>query len=250
MITGFDFVALPAQDLDRATAFYRDVIGLTPGERAPGQFIEFDLPDGNTLSLIDRRAWQAPGEPDRRPVKAGSVVLAVDDVDAALARMRELGLTEQTAPNDFSVCQSVMAHDTEGNSLALHRRKKDPGVAHALDFVALPVADVKRAKAFYHEMFGLVPGDFDNEEGFVEYDIPPNTALVLGKSEGMGIPFEPATGGAVALGVDDLDAVFAKFKAKGLAETPAPFETPVCFMAPVLDSEGNALILHKRKRRA
>lgn len=246
MITGIDFVAVPAQDLDRAITFYRDTLGLTPGENEPGVYTEFDLPDGNTLTLLDRRAWLDPSQPDRQPVTAGSFVLGVSDLDALLQTLRAAGLTEQEAPFDAPSCNGVFARDPEGNAFALHRRKVNPGVDKGLDFVALPVADMARAKAFYAEMFGLTPGEFDSE-AFVEYDLPGGNTLALGDTTAMGVAFEPVTGGSLALAVDDVFATFARFKERGLAEVPEAFETPVCYMGLVKDSEGNRLILHRHK---
>src|SRR4051795_123013 len=52
-ITRVDFIPVPTQDAERATAFYRDTLGLAESEHTVGKpFSEFDL-GGTTLSIWD-----------------------------------------------------------------------------------------------------------------------------------------------------------------------------------------------------
>ncbi len=46
--------------------------------------------------------------------------------------------------------------------------------------------------------------------------------------------------------VDDLDAAVAAVKARDIPVL-MEHETPVCFMAMINDTEGNSIVLHKRK---
>ena len=105
-----------AKDLDRAIAFYRDVIGLEVAREFPGGTVEFDLADGNTfgISMLPEGMWY-PG---------GGVMFAVDDMDAAVARLREEGITFFTdGAMESPVCHVAWCQDTEGNNFALHVRK-------------------------------------------------------------------------------------------------------------------------------
>ncbi len=113
-------------------------------------------------------------------------------------------------------------------------------------FSTYPVTDMKRARAFYEGVLGLkatMDHDFGESGQWVEYDIGPGT-LGLGRYEG----WKPTSEGCnVGLEVDDFDAAIAKIRAAGTVFKMEPFETPVCHMAIVLDPEGNALCIHKRK---
>ena len=50
-----------------------------------------------------------------------------------------------------------------------------------------------------------------------------------------------------AFEVDDLPALVADLKAKGVAFAAEGIESPVCHMAVIKDPDGNAIILHKLK---
>ena len=55
-----------------------------------------------------------------------------------------------------------------------------------------------------------------------------------------------APGGAVAFAVDDVQAALEEIKGTGAEVVFGPFESPVCWVAAVLDPDGNAIFLHKR----
>jgi predicted enzyme related to lactoylglutathione lyase len=54
-------------------------------------------------------------------------------------------------------------------------------------------------------------------------------------------------GAAVALAVDDVRKAVAELKAKGVSIKAEPEETGVCFMATIVDPDGNEIILHHRR---
>ena len=113
-----------------------------------------------------------------------------------------------------------------------------------IPFVSYPATDMARADRFYRDILGLTPG-LRTEGDFgiwQEYDIGAVT-LAIGQMKG----WEPSQGGgSVALEVDDMDATVARLKQHGVRFTAEPFQTSVCKMAIILDSEGNAITLHKR----
>lgn len=116
-----------------------------------------------------------------------------------------------------------------------------------LAFTCYPVSDMVRARSFYEGILGLQPTMTVGEPGgmqWTEYDIGSGTL-----SLGAGAPgWEPnPTGGSVGLEVEDFEATIAQLKAKGVTFRMEPFPTPVCHMAIISDSEGNSLIIHKRK---
>jgi catechol 2,3-dioxygenase-like lactoylglutathione lyase family enzyme len=240
MITGIDFVSLPVADMARAKAFYQDTLGLKPLHQMDN-WAEFDLGDGPALALMNNAAYGMPTE----PVEAGSVAIAFDDFDGMVGAMREQGRLKQD-PFDSPVCHGAFIKDTEGNSLALHHRKGEPGRDRVMDFVAVPVEDMARARAFYEGTLGLVPDNLQSEV-WTEYVLADDSALALGDVRVMGLAFAPVIGGTLGLRTPDLEAGFEKLKAMGLATMEAIYETPVCHMGFVKDTEGNALVLHRHK---
>ncbi len=113
-------------------------------------------------------------------------------------------------------------------------------------FTLYPVKDWKRARAFYEETLGLTPGSKAANGVWTEYDLPGGGCLALFA----GGDLEPsAKAGSVALEVEDLDALIGELKGKGVQFQAEMVHSPVCRMSVVLDSEGNAIILHELKKR-
>jgi predicted enzyme related to lactoylglutathione lyase len=116
-ITGMDLSGYMVKDAARAIAFYRDVLGLEPVTVYPGdRGAEYDLPDGTTFGLWGGGGAVMPFQP------SNGILFAVDDLDAAVAAVKARGipvLMEHETP----VCFMAMIHDTEGNSVFLHKRK-------------------------------------------------------------------------------------------------------------------------------
>jgi methylmalonyl-CoA/ethylmalonyl-CoA epimerase len=116
-------VSQPAADLDRAIAFYRDVLGLRLIARY-GDLSFFDL-DGTRLLL------------ERSDTNQGSAILylAVSDLDNAWHELTERGVNFVGPPHTiftdgdgtFGTAgedeRMAFFHDTEGNLLALSSRE-------------------------------------------------------------------------------------------------------------------------------
>jgi predicted enzyme related to lactoylglutathione lyase len=90
-----------ADDVEAATAWYTELLGIEPyferpGEGAPPAYIEFRVGDyQHELGLIDAR-YRPSGDAEGR----GGVVVywAVDDVRAAFDRLLRMGATEHQQP--------------------------------------------------------------------------------------------------------------------------------------------------------
>lgn len=112
-----------AEDLDRAVAFYGDVLGLTPlGRFGPLAF--FDL--SGTRLLLEEGGGSGPG---------GSVIyFAVDDIHAASTELRRRGVSFEDEPHRIHRDDQgifgpageeewmTFFRDSEGNLLALSSR--------------------------------------------------------------------------------------------------------------------------------
>ncbi len=109
------------------------------------------------------------------------------------------------------------------------------------DFVSVPVADMDRAKAFYRDVLGLQSPNWD--DGWPEIETG-NVSLYLVDPTAMGSEFAPHVA-PIALRVPDVAAAKAELEGRGL-EFAGEHDTGVCKMAFFSDTEGNALMLHRR----
>jgi methylmalonyl-CoA/ethylmalonyl-CoA epimerase len=113
-------VAIPVRDLARATAFYRDTLGMTLLFEVPPQLAFFDC-DGIRLAL------STSSDPMYDP--PGSIVYyRVSDIEAAHAELEGLGVEFLQEPHKIAELGDVevwMAffEDTEGNTLAITTEK-------------------------------------------------------------------------------------------------------------------------------
>ncbi|MEM7285184.1 MAG: VOC family protein [Actinomycetota bacterium] len=121
-ITHLRQVALGVEDLDRAIAFYRDVVGLGLIARFdPPGIAFFDL--GGTRLLLERDA------------PASMLYLGVQDVAATVERLRDAGVTIDTEPHVIHVDdvgqfgppgegeELAFFEDSEGNLVGLAGRR-------------------------------------------------------------------------------------------------------------------------------
>jgi len=118
-ITGVDFIAVPTQDFDKASAFYGDVLGL---ERSIqwGQMPAAEFETGSlTIAIMQSDAFGMQFAPHSHPI-----ALHVDDVAAARAELEEKGVTFAAETMDSGVCHMAHFRDPDGNVLMLHSRYK------------------------------------------------------------------------------------------------------------------------------
>ena len=112
------------------------------------------------------------------------------------------------------------------------------------DFVSVPVQDMGRARQFYGETLGLplVSGD----DAWPEYQLGENVSLYLIDPTNIGQAFTAPHTSSIALRVADVAAARGALEAKGVAFDADTLDTGVCHMAFFRDTEGNALMLHRR----
>jgi predicted enzyme related to lactoylglutathione lyase len=117
LVTGVDFVAVPARDLDEAVRFYGATLGLERSAYIPDRgFAEFET--GNlTLSIMVPEKMGIEHFTSRAPI-----ALHVDDMAPARARLTDAGVEFQGEPFDTGVCFMSFFTDPNGNALMLHHR--------------------------------------------------------------------------------------------------------------------------------
>jgi predicted enzyme related to lactoylglutathione lyase len=117
LITGVDFVAVPARDFEASVHFYGNVLGLPAGKRwgdRPGA--EFQA--GNlTLAVMDPTAFGQEFRPHSVPI-----AFQVDDVAAARKDLEAQGVQFVSELIDSGVCHQAIFLDPAGNALDLHHR--------------------------------------------------------------------------------------------------------------------------------
>lgn len=112
-----------------------------------------------------------------------------------------------------------------------------------------PVSDINRARNFYEKILGLSVGKISAGGSWVEYDLPGGGCFAI-TTLAEGIKPSANSGGSVAFEVEDLDTLVSKLKTDGIKFKLDIFPSPVCRMAVILDSEGNALTLHQLHKKA
>jgi catechol 2,3-dioxygenase-like lactoylglutathione lyase family enzyme len=112
------FFAYPVSDIDRACAFYQDVLGLIEVARWEKFWVEFaiaaDAP-GPVLALATDMDGCDPG------AKGGAVALETADFEGMVAHLKAHQVTFVMEPEETSVCYFARFLDPDGNHLILHR---------------------------------------------------------------------------------------------------------------------------------
>jgi predicted enzyme related to lactoylglutathione lyase len=117
LIGGVDFMAVPTHDLEAASEFYGQTLGLHRSVYIPERnYAEFET--GNlTLSVIDAEAMGLEHHPHRH-----QIALHVDDVEEARKALEQRGVSFGGETLDTGVCHMAFFSDPDGNALMLHHR--------------------------------------------------------------------------------------------------------------------------------
>ncbi len=107
-----------------------------------------------------------------------------------------------------------------------------------------PVEDMDRARSFYEKNLKLSVGTISDQGAWVEYDLPGGGCLAI-TTLAQGVAPSADAGGSIAFEVDDLDEIVSRLKSEEVKIKLDIFSSPVCRMAVIIDSEGNAVILHQ-----
>jgi catechol 2,3-dioxygenase-like lactoylglutathione lyase family enzyme len=108
-----DFISIPTRDVERAAAWYRDVLGLPSSDVSEG---EVETPNV-TLSF-----WEPERENLPFVANTAGFALRVPDVAAARAELEAKGVECIAETWDSGVCHFAACRDLDGNTLILHRR--------------------------------------------------------------------------------------------------------------------------------
>jgi catechol 2,3-dioxygenase-like lactoylglutathione lyase family enzyme len=117
LITGTDFVTVATRDIDAATDFYGDVLGL-PLSKRWGKMPAAEFETGNlTIAVMQSDTFGIEFRANNHPLE-----LRVEDFPAAHAELRSRGVEFRGETIDSGVCCQAFFEDPDGNLLAIHHR--------------------------------------------------------------------------------------------------------------------------------
>jgi catechol 2,3-dioxygenase len=125
--TRIGHVHLTVSDLDRALAFYRDVLGFEVTARYGGEAVF--LSAGGYHHHLGLNTWAGRGAPRPAPGTTGLYHFAVllpdrSALAAAVRRVRDAGLPLEGA-SDHGVSEAVYLRDPDGNGVELYRDRPE-----------------------------------------------------------------------------------------------------------------------------
>ena len=156
------------------------------------------------------------------PDKQWSINFRVDDLDGVVERLRAAGIEVEPHAEEYPNGRFAELDDPEGNHVQLWEpnaasvardpaRRVDPDspLAGARVATRLPCEDLERARRFYRDVLGLEPAE-ERDGGLLYHGASGSFALFASAGRSSGESTQ------MAFEVDDLDAVVAALKARGL----------------------------------
>lgn len=116
-VKGVDAAYYFVKDLDRATKFYNDFLGMEPTLTFPGMVSEYTFAADETFGLFK--------SPDGEWFQGHGMLFAVDDIKSAVADYKKRGIKfdDDGKIDESPGCWMAFAEDSEGNRLIVHQRK-------------------------------------------------------------------------------------------------------------------------------
>ena len=115
MVKDMAFIAYSVKDVPRARTFYRDVMGLKPGDSVGDHWVEFDV-GGVAFGIGNGEPLGIP------PGSSFAATFEVDDVAKERDRLLALAVPV-TEIHEFPSCSSAFVTDPDGNRFGIHQRK-------------------------------------------------------------------------------------------------------------------------------
>ncbi len=117
MIKKIAFVSHRSVDIEADKRFWGEHLGLPLSNNFEDMWVEFVTPDGKTIAI---EQFSPEGSPP-------TVALETDDIEAEVARLKELGVKfhGDGEIRDNKVCKMAFAFDPSGNMLMLHEIAPD-----------------------------------------------------------------------------------------------------------------------------
>ena len=135
MLKRVDHIAIIVRNIEQALVFYRDTLGIIPGEikEVPTEqvriaFMPMGGPDGSEIELIEPTSTDSSLSKflEKRGEGLHHICLEVDDIDTALAEMQEKGtpvLDKQ--PRNAAEGRAIFIHPKAANGVLLELVERD-----------------------------------------------------------------------------------------------------------------------------
>jgi methylmalonyl-CoA epimerase len=135
MLKRVDHIAIIVRNIEQALVFYRDILGIMPGEikEIPTEqvriaFLPMDGPDGSEIELIEPTSTDSSLTKflEKRGEGLHHICLEVDDIDTALVEMQEKGtpvLDKQ--PRIAAEGRAIFIHPRAANGVLLELVERD-----------------------------------------------------------------------------------------------------------------------------
>ncbi|WP_372728849.1 VOC family protein [Nocardioides sp.] len=238
------YVELITPDQSAARSFYGDLFGW--------DYDETQMDEGSVYLTARLQGDDVAGVSGQMPELAGhpafwNVYLAVDDVDAAVAKVEPAGGKVEAGPFDIGEHGRMAAlQDPTGARISLWQAKDNVGTARANEpgtpiWNELMTPDIEQAKSFYGEVLGVT------WEETPMPDMTYTTMHVDGRAVA-GVMPPPMEGMPphwnVYFNVQSVDETVAAAEAKGATTVAPAFDVPeVGRMAVLADPQGGMFSL-------
>jgi predicted enzyme related to lactoylglutathione lyase len=119
MIQAIAFTVYPVTDMAKARHFYEEILGLKPAMSVGNFWQEYNLGD-NTFGIVA----VSEDTPEYFKRKGASIAFEVENLDEALASLKQKGLTIAHGPTDYPTCRMFIVSDPDDNMVTLHQLSK------------------------------------------------------------------------------------------------------------------------------
>jgi predicted enzyme related to lactoylglutathione lyase len=111
------FVGVPVTDMQRARAFYEEVLGLQPDPEMTGEhWTEYSIGEGTLAIACVGEQWKPSNE-------GTSAALEVENLEEAIAELERRKIAYDKV--DSPVCRMAIIEDPDGNKLIIHKLKSE-----------------------------------------------------------------------------------------------------------------------------
>jgi uncharacterized protein len=229
----FNWVDLSAKDLEAQSAFYEGLLGWTHTDMPMGEGMIYRMfkVDGHTVAGMAQLSAEQMQQGRR---SAWNTYLSVDDIDATVAKVAELGGTVVMPPADVPMDAGRIAgiQDSTGAFIFFWKPKRvdesmEYGLPGTLSWNDLGTRDPKRAIEFYTKLVGWdiqaiePPGPMPywvvNVDGQGEGGIMPMPEMVPEEVPSYWLPY---------FNTGDIAKSFAKALELGASTLSQPMEIP------------------------
>lgn len=236
------YISLFVSDIERAANFYSSALGWTvtgadrpSGRQVEGQSVPHGLASiGPTRQFLASFGLQLPSDLGQ----GGYVTIAVDDVDAAVERVRAAG-GQATDAADVPYGRMSQCVDDQGLLFALQQRTPAPrppasgGRQGDVAYLVFEVPDSTRARSFFAKVLGWQFSPGRVQDGWNIADTVPMSGLAGGRPRPRIIPMYR---------VDDIQAAVGRVRAAGGTATN-PETQPYGINAECTDDQGTTFYL-------